>query len=616
MGNSTNKKSPIKEERRHHSFEKINMQNIKGLGLNTSINSDDRRNIKHRLSTTNLSVRNQYFNKILQNNKKENEERMSVMSKGSFRKSVSIFGKKLNSSDSEEFNNSIEYNDNPFDERSENHLNHSYDDRPMSLNMSMGSTLYGICGDRQSTSIDNRAAIVNLSKHSSRKNSDNSKNEKLSSRKDSLNTLSNKTKSNSNSLNNSPYNKKIRKSLNNNYRDQSSFSNTKNTLFLENELLNEQDLEKMDIDKNLLKNHSRGSNFVLSTPPKNIDIKNKRKTLFSHSSDDIIEISKNSLKDEFRQEFTEPEIIHNLSGDNINHPQHHSDMNLDQTQLNNNFRFVPNGNDNISVFTNLYSNSTYTANTSTLKNGISRNLDNTIISTYNDYELNFVKNGEDLRRSYIAKLIYKKIWQPSKKEKDHNTMIIFDWDDTLLCTSFLTPGGVFNEDVELTDKEKEKLAKLEFCALRILTLAIEKSDTYIITNAAPGWVEYSAERFYPSVKKILPKVKIISARGDYESIYPGDSRMWKIQAFLNMQKNFDNNLVTNIICLGDSFIEMEAGHVLASKFTQAFIKTVKFRESPKPEELNKQLMLVADQFPAIFSAVKNLTIRVEKKAKR
>lgn len=615
MGNSTNKKSSTKEERRHHSFEKINMQNINRLGLNTSINSDDTRNMKHRLSSTNLSVRNQYFNKLLHNNKKENDERKTVLTKGSFRNSVSIYGKKLNQSDLEEFNNSYDYNDNPFDQRSENHFNHSYDDRPMSLNMSMGSTLYEIYGDRQSTSIDNRAAIANISKQSSRKNSGNSNNEKQSSRKDSLNTLSNKTKSNSNSLNNSPNNRKIRKSMYNNYKDQSSFSNTKNTLFLENELLNEQDLDKME---NLSKNPSRSSNSVLNTPTKNIDIKNKRKAHLSHSSDNIIEICRNSLKDEFRQEFIDPEIIHNLSGDNINKPSPHSDMNIDRADNNNNFRFVPNGNDNVSVFTNLYSNSNYnyTENSSTLKIGNYRNLDNTVISTYNDYELNFVKNGEDLRRSYIAKLIYKKIWQPSKKEKDHNTMIIFDWDDTLLCTSFLTPGGVFNEDVELTDKEKEKLAKLEFCALRILTLAIEKSDTYIITNAAPGWVEYSAERFYPSVKKILPKVKIISARGDYESIYPGDSRMWKIQAFLNMQKNFDNNLVTNIICLGDSFIEMEAGHVLASKFTQAFIKTVKFRESPKPEELNKQLMLVADQFPAIFSAVKNLTIRVEKKAKR
>ena len=116
-------------------------------------------------------------------------------------------------------------------------------------------------------------------------------------------------------------------------------------------------------------------------------------------------------------------------------------------------------------------------------------------------------------------------------------------------------------------------------------------------------------------KKLLSKVKIISARGDYEKTYPGDSRMWKIQAFLKMQRNFDPNLVTNLICLGDSFIEMEAAHELAAKFSQAFIKTIKFRESPKPEELNKQLSLVADQFPMIFSSVKNLTIRVEKKAK-
>lgn len=233
----------------------------------------------------------------------------------------------------------------------------------------------------------------------------------------------------------------------------------------------------------------------------------------------------------------------------------------------------------------------------------------------NDYELNFYRNGEEIRRSYIAKLICKKVWTPSQKEKTHNSLIIFDWDDTLLCTSFLTPNGVYDETLKLSEKDKEKLAKLEFSVLRLLTISIEKGDVYIITNAGPGWVEFSAEKYYPSVVKLLSKITIISARGEYESKYPNDSRMWKIEAFSNMQKKFDSDLVTNIICLGDSFIEMEAGHTLAGKFQQAFIKTVKFRESPKPEELNKQLTLVADQFVGIYSAVKNLTIRVEKKKK-
>ena len=233
----------------------------------------------------------------------------------------------------------------------------------------------------------------------------------------------------------------------------------------------------------------------------------------------------------------------------------------------------------------------------------------------NDYELNFYRNGEEIRNSYISKLICKKVWTPSIKGKTHNTLILFDWDDTLLCTTFLTKNGVYDENLILNDKEKEKVSKLEFSVLKLLTLAIKKGNVYIITNAGQGWVEYSCEKYYPNVLNVLKKIKIISARGEYEEKYPNDSRMWKIQAFLNMQKEFNSNLVTNIICLGDSFIEIEAGHILASKFNQAFIKTVKFRESPKPEELNKQLNLVADQFDSIYKTIKNLTIRVEKKKK-
>ena len=43
----------------------------------------------------------------------------------------------------------------------------------------------------------------------------------------------------------------------------------------------------------------------------------------------------------------------------------------------------------------------------------------------------------------------------------------------------------------------------------------------------------------------------------------------------------------NLICLGDSNIEMDASHVLAKKFNKSLIKTIKFRENPRPEELIK-----------------------------
>jgi hypothetical protein len=37
-------------------------------------------------------------------------------------------------------------------------------------------------------------------------------------------------------------------------------------------------------------------------------------------------------------------------------------------------------------------------------------------------------------------LVYQKAWiSPDMKPKTHQTCVIFDWDDTILCTSFLTP---------------------------------------------------------------------------------------------------------------------------------------------------------------------------------
>ena len=250
------------------------------------------------------------------------------------------------------------------------------------------------------------------------------------------------------------------------------------------------------------------------------------------------------------------------------------------------------------------------------ENSSSNSLSRVQIQEGFDFELNFYRNGEDIRRSYIAKLIYKNVYNPNLKPKTHNSLIIFDWDDTLLPTTFLTPNGTFNENLVLSEQVKKKISKLEISVSKLLKIAVEKGDVYIITNAGVGWVEFSANRFYPSVTEILKKIKIISARGEFEEQFPGDSRKWKIQTFLTLQNKLNLKLVTNIICLGDSLFEMEAGRVLASQFTQAFIKTVKFRERPKPDELNKQLNLVITQFNSIYSAVKNLTVRVEKKKKK
>ena len=224
------------------------------------------------------------------------------------------------------------------------------------------------------------------------------------------------------------------------------------------------------------------------------------------------------------------------------------------------------------------------------------------------------KSSDTIRKLYYSKLIHKKLWNPSRTKKKHHTLIIFDWDDTLLPTTFLTPGGEYNDKLILSPGETEQFKLMEKTVYKVLTTALEKGETYIITNAAPGWVEYTANKFYPSILRVLQNIKVLSARGGYEKLYPKDYRQWKIQTFLEMKKEFDSGLITNIMCMGDSMIEMEAGHLLSSKFNKAYIKTIKFREAPKLKVLYKQLLMILEKFNEIYLTLKSLAISIDKKS--
>jgi len=77
----------------------------------------------------------------------------------------------------------------------------------------------------------------------------------------------------------------------------------------------------------------------------------------------------------------------------------------------------------------------------------------------------------------------------------------------------------------------------------------------------------------------------------------------------------DPNAITNLLALGDNMFEIEAAYILGATFKSAFIKTVKFRNSPSTRELIKQLKLVNQQFELICNSPKNLTVRLLKQSK-
>ena len=104
------------------------------------------------------------------------------------------------------------------------------------------------------------------------------------------------------------------------------------------------------------------------------------------------------------------------------------------------------------------------------------------VSFSENFVLNFTKIKRETRGSYFNKLINKGILNISNEEKKFkfNNIFIFDWDDTLLCTTVLTPCGYFDDNMIVLPSKMEKIQKLEILVKKLLNIAINKGDTYII----------------------------------------------------------------------------------------------------------------------------------------
>jgi|Transcript_65886 hypothetical protein len=193
---------------------------------------------------------------------------------------------------------------------------------------------------------------------------------------------------------------------------------------------------------------------------------------------------------------------------------------------------------------------------------------------------------------------------------ESKTAIIFDWDDTLLCTSYLSKL----QDGQIPQETEAYLQSIEQSAYALLEMAVELGHTFIITNATEGWVEDSAACSMPSLLPLLERVRIISARSMQEELYPGDMREWKVQTFLDLGRQLHPGTIANLISIGDSSFELDAAHELGAFFGCKFIKTVKLRERPSPMVHATELNLLVSKFSTIVKKRSNLTVKLENKS--
>ena len=225
-----------------------------------------------------------------------------------------------------------------------------------------------------------------------------------------------------------------------------------------------------------------------------------------------------------------------------------------------------------------------------------------------------IDKNENSRKCFYQTLVCKNVININKEKIKNNTLFIFDWDDTLFFTTHLNPS---NNNVFFYENENEKkmISVIESYIEDILNKALSKGTVLIITNSSEGWVESCIKFYYPNLITILKDIDIISSRELYQEQYPKEPTTWKIKTFNDLTKifNFEECLVTNIICFGDDKNEIIAAQKLGENINNCLIKTIKFIDKPNLKDMLKQLILINEQILRVYNYPKSLTIQIDKK---
>jgi len=175
-----------------------------------------------------------------------------------------------------------------------------------------------------------------------------------------------------------------------------------------------------------------------------------------------------------------------------------------------------------------------------------------------------------------------------------NILILVDWDDTLLPSTWILQQGLRLDGPLPTKEQGELLCAAARESARTLKAAKRLGTVVIVTNAELGWVELSCSRFTPGLLPILEGVKIQSARSSYERPDLSSPLSWKHLAFCDELDSFCRRAElgagrkVNVISVGDSLHEREALIKATDPLTDCWGKSVKIMERPSLELFKKE----------------------------
>lgn len=164
-----------------------------------------------------------------------------------------------------------------------------------------------------------------------------------------------------------------------------------------------------------------------------------------------------------------------------------------------------------------------------------------------------------------------------------DTCFVFDWDDTILPTSWLERIHGFTGGAPLRPEVQRQIAGLCSAVVQTLNLALSMGRVLLITNSAPGWVDHSCTVFMPQIYQMIRGFKCCAKP-------PSVPVTFKNQAFRK-----ECGQIKNLISVGDGESERTASLRLHANPERKFaagapeerqiIKSLKLLELPTCQQL-------------------------------
>lgn len=195
------------------------------------------------------------------------------------------------------------------------------------------------------------------------------------------------------------------------------------------------------------------------------------------------------------------------------------------------------------------------------------------------------------------------------------TIIIFDWDDTLCPSTWMRKHAQFDAEGHLKAKlDNETRHELQMLADQVTPLieaAQELGKVIVVTNAKRPWVDTSCRNFLPSCKNTIKPIPVMYAlellkdldqqKLDKDGaclLTETKARAMK-EAVTNFYSRYPNQSWKNIISIGDAFFEHDAIRQVSRERPQiegfqkkCRTKTVKLLEGPSIAGMVVQLSII------------------------